>query len=188
MAVDLKKLIYLCKNNYQKDIKEKLIEKAYEEVEKEFNNILPAKINEFMSDAIDQFYSFPPGKVYERTNQFSKGRTLFNFFITSGGRVWELNYGEGFPSYPATSVKGKWSRKHPWPGDEAWGVLFEAGMHGTGKMNIGVTKPTPYEIVDEKIKKEIDELVARLEIEIKDKYLKQLQQELINQYKSQCTT
>ena len=173
----------MCKNNYQKDIKEKLTEKAYEEVEKEFNNVLPAKIAEFMNEAVDEFYSFPKGKVYDRTFQFSIGRGLFEFFISNGGHVWKLNYGDGFPGYPA--IKGV--RKKPWPGDKAWKNMFDLGMHGAGRMKIGTTSPTPYEIVDEKVHKEIDQLVARIEVEVKEKYLEQLQSELLNQYKNQCT-
>lgn len=178
MAVDYKKLADMINNNYKKD----LTNKYYEEFEKNFNSYILPKFKEAMSNAIDKFYSFPQGKVYKRTDQFKGGKKLFDIYISKGGRVITGSAGNGFPSYPAMKVKGKWSRTKPWPGDEAWGVLFEAGMHGTGRMHIGTTEPTPYEIVEKEMNNSIDEYVQFLSNE----RMKQLQDEILNGYLMEC--
>lgn len=178
MAVDYKKLADMIRNNYKKDI----INQYYEEFEKNFDSYMEPRYREAMSKAIDEFYSFPPGKLYERTGQFRSGKTLFNIYVSSGGRVITGSEGDGFPSYPAMKVKGKWSRTKSWPGDEAWGVLFEAGMHGTGKMHIGTTEPTPFEIVDKEMQESINEYVKYLNNE----RIPQLQEEILNGYLNAC--
>lgn len=186
MAVDYYKLVNLAKNNYKVDLRKKLDEKYYEEFEKNFDSYFEPKYQEAMNEAIDAFYSHPEGKIYTRTGQFSSGRTLFNIHITKDGRMINSSEGEGFPSYPAMKIKGKWSRKNPWPGDEAWNVLFEKGLHGTGKMNIGKTSPTPYEIVDRKMQESINEYVEMIQSIIQEKYITQLQNELFNKYLLEC--
>ena len=179
---NLEKFIYLCDSQYEKDIKNKLIEKFYKEFEKEFNNYIPTLIEDLMSEAIDAYYSHPKGKRYKRTNQFSGGKTLFDFNISKNGRVWSGSAGEGFPDYP--KIKGV--RSQALDGETAWELLFDYGLHGTGHMYIGTTEPSPFEIVNERFQEEFQIMVDDVVQSVKYLYLTQLQQELINEYKSQC--
>lgn len=184
MLEGLQKLANMIDNNYKKDMRKKIDEEYLKEFEKNFDSFFEPRYREAMNEAIDTFYSHPPGKLYERTGQFSGGKGLYNIYITDGGRAIMVSEGEGFPSYPAVKTK-KWSRKHPWPGDLAWKALFAEGLHGTGLRNIGTTSPPPYEIVEKKLQEAADEYVDMIRDIIQEKVV-QIQQAILNTYMRSC--
>ena len=180
--MDMMKLANLLENNFQKDMQDKI----YEIIEQHFDSYFEPKFKEAMSHAIDKYYEHGEGKVYQRTGQFSSGRGLCNIYISNGGRVIAGSAGEGFPSYPAGTFRGKegrkYSRKMPWSGDLAWTALFDEGYHGTGDLSIGVTKPSPYKIVDEEMKNHVNDFTNNY----LNKFILEAKDQILNGYYRAC--
>ena len=182
MAMDLMKLANLLENNFHKDMQDKI----FEIIEQHFDSYFEPRFKNEMSKAIDKYYEHGEGRIYKRTDHFRNGRELCNIYISNGGRVVSGSAGEGFPSYPAGKFVGKngktYTRKEAWESDFAWEGLFEAGLHGVGKMNIGTTTPPPYKIVDEEMQKHIDDFTNNY----LTKYISEAKNQLLNSYYRAC--
>ena len=189
MRIIVAKFEALVNSNLTSDYKKKLDEQFFKEFGKAFNSFSQPKLKEIVGKAIDEFYKHPEGKRYTpRTGHFSDGRELTSINITNEGRAWEGYVGAGFTGYPVASVKGKWSRKTPWPGEKAWVRLFEFGEHGNPRlnMNIGYTSPTPYEIVNKEFEIEMIKFADEVYQKTHNKYQEKFVSELIGGYLKQC--
>lgn len=151
-------------NEITENVKEKIVtavERNKPRIIKSAAKAIEFEIKKYTSTAIDGYYMFPQGRIYERTGTFDDMKNSVKIEV-EGNSIY-ASIGDDMSSYPGMFGMSL-------DGDVAWNYMFEQGEHGHGKYNIGYSMP-PIQYVQNKIdsgmiQKKVDEIATKEVVKI----------------------
>ena len=127
------------------------VEAAIPQMCAEIAKELEPEFKRIVSDAIDGFYFYPQGQVYNRTGNFDSAKNSTKVYASGTSII--IHVGEETMS----SYLGAYGK--PLDPSTAFDFFYMQGEHGHGWMNIGYSYP-PYQYVESQLNSaKIDRLI-----------------------------